>query len=535
MLPRAAWDNVAAYVATPEFALITPTVSKTFCNILERAPAWARAWAALGTLRSTHLAFAKCTLWCYREDRRCTKAERKVFSKEMDRAHEEQMRAMDQDGMGAWDAYRVKTREQEKRQSEADNWFGMPSAEPRVGTGGQWRFKGPGVSEEAARSNALAQRSSRELQADNSDSDSDSDSESDSGGYGFGDADSDSDEYSQSDAEEPDAVDSSVIESGAADVPESGAAESDAAAPDAHPRVLLATSQEAQYWRRLRGALEAWAARLPAAKAAAVRDFATRAAPGVFITAEAERKVLRKRHGKQDRTDYMGSKLISIATLTVTGILVRIVVVPECWCHGGHDSQLSQSFTCGFRRPGEQWVTPINYECEDRSFSKCTESRSSVARGDLLLDMARVLDVRALAVPDLVHLLFLVGGSHPVVGHIMYEPNIFSDWVAYVEAARRGKLKRRARSNVRTVGKEAPELIAWSHWSDKTCLKRPDLSAFGSLLVFNKYQHGPGEYTFSGQYPHKKSPDDRDQPVRMRSNPPTTATCPFGMRSKDDG
>ena len=428
--------------------MITPTVSKTFCNILERAPAWARAWAALGTLRSAHLAFAKRTLWCYREDRRCTKAERKVFSKEMDRAHEEQMRAMDQDGMGAWDAYRVKTREQEKRQSEADNWFGMPSAEPRVGTGGQWRFKGPGVSEEAARSNALAQRSSRELQADNSDSD----------------------EYSQSDAEEPDAVDSSVIESGAADVPESGAAESDAAAPDAHPRVLLATSQEAQYWRRLRGALEAWAARLPAAKAAAVRDFATRAAPGVFITAEAERKVLRKRHGKQDRTDYMGSKLISIATLTVTGILVRIVVVPECWCHGGHDSQLSQSFTCGFRRPGEQWVAPIHYACEDRSFSKCTESRSSVARGDLLLDMARVLDVRALAVPDLVHLLFLVGGSHPVVGHIMYEPNIFSDWVAYVEAARRGKLKRRARSNARTVGKEAPESIAWSHWSDKTCL-----------------------------------------------------------------
>lgn len=114
----------------------------------------------------------------------------------------------------------------------------------------------------------------------------------------------------------------------------------------------------------------------------------------------------------------MGSKLISIATLTVADeVSLRVVVVPECWCHGGHDSQLSQSFTCGFRRPGEQWVTPINYECEDRSFSKCTKSRSSVARGDLLLDMARALDVRALAVPDLVHLLFLVGGSHPVVAH----------------------------------------------------------------------------------------------------------------------
>ena len=77
--------------------------------------------------------------------------------------------------------------------------------------------------------------------------------------------------------------------------------------------------------RRLRGALEAWAARLPAAKAAAVRDFAMRASSDVFITAEAEREVLTKR-GKKD---YLGSKLVSIATLTVNEVLVRVVVVPE--------------------------------------------------------------------------------------------------------------------------------------------------------------------------------------------------------------
>ena len=46
LLPRAAWDCLAAHVASPEFALVLPTVSKTFCRILDGAPAWARAWAA---------------------------------------------------------------------------------------------------------------------------------------------------------------------------------------------------------------------------------------------------------------------------------------------------------------------------------------------------------------------------------------------------------------------------------------------------------------------------------------------------------
>ena len=66
-LPRAAWDCLAAYVASPEFALVLPTVSKTFCRILDGAPAWARAWAALTARRSTHLEFAKCKPWNYRE------------------------------------------------------------------------------------------------------------------------------------------------------------------------------------------------------------------------------------------------------------------------------------------------------------------------------------------------------------------------------------------------------------------------------------------------------------------------------------
>jgi hypothetical protein len=268
----------------------------------------------------------------------------------------------------------------------------------------------------------------------------------------------------------------------------------------------LATSQEAQYWRRLRGALEAWAARLQPAKGAAVRDFATRASPGVFITAEGEMA--------QDDDEGSGTKQISIATISVADVLVRVVVVPECWCHWGEEfSQLSQSFTCGFRRPGEQWVLPINYECEDRTFGKCNRNQSSVARGDLLLDMARAVGLEALEVPDLVHLLYLVGGTHPVVDHVMCEPSIFSDWIECVDAARRGELKSESEGD-----DAAPESIAWEHWHEKTRGKRPDLSAFGSLLVFGEtFSGGPGQYTYSGQYGETHD-DDRDEPVRMRKN-----------------
>ena len=88
-LPRAAWDCLAAYVASPEFALVLPTVSKTFCRILDGAPAWARAWAALTARRSTHLEFATCKPWNYRESRPYTKAELRALRKEMREAHEE--------------------------------------------------------------------------------------------------------------------------------------------------------------------------------------------------------------------------------------------------------------------------------------------------------------------------------------------------------------------------------------------------------------------------------------------------------------
>ncbi len=531
LLPRAAWDCLAAYVASPEFALVLPMVSKTFCRVLDGAPAWARAWAALSALRSTHLAFAKATPWCYREDRTCTKAERKARYEELKRADEEMRRALDNDDhMATWEAVREAQRAKFKRQRDANNWFGMPSREPRVGTGGPWKFKGPGVSDEATRSNALPQRSSRQLfQADDSDEESDSGSESESESESESDASGASGASDASDASDSDdSDDSDASGSGAntesdpaeSDVAESGGPQPAEAAVDApvHPRVLLAGSQEAQYWRRLRGALEAWAARLPAAKGAAVRDFATRASPGVFITAEAQREVLTKRGRKQ----YLGSKLVSIATLTVNQVLVRIVVVPECWCHGRHDSEQSQSLTCGFRRPGEQWVLPINYESQSQNFGR---RNGEVARGDLLLDMAKALEVAALDVPDLVHLLYLLGGTHPVVGHIMYRPYIFSDWIEYIDAARRGELKHEQR-----LGSPDPESIAWEHWDVKTRHKRPDLSAFGSLLVFSEFQHGLHEHTFSGQYPQRESPDDRDQPVRTRKAPTFEVRLPRSAR-----
>ena len=230
-----------------------------------------------------------------------------------------------------------------------------------------------------------------------------------------------------------------------------------------------------------------------------------RASPDVFITAEAERVVLTKRGTKAD----LGSKLVSIATLTVNEVLVRVVVVPECWFNGG--SQLSQSLICSFRRPGGQWVSPIDYESDERCFNKANDNRSSVARGDLLLDMARAVGLEALEVPDLVHLLFLVGGTHPVIGHIMYGPYIFSDWIECVDAARRGELKSESEGE-----DAAPESIAWGHWHEKTRQKRPDLSTFGSLLVFGETYHGgPGQYTYSLQYGETHD-DGRDEPVRLR-------------------
>ena len=159
------------------------------------------------------------------------------------------------------------------------------------------------------------------------------------------------------------------------------------------------------------------------------------------------------------------------------------------------------------------------------------DNRCSVARGDLLLDMARAVGVGALDVPELVHLLFLLAGTQPVVGHIFCEPSVFSGWIACVEAARRGELKRERHGKVRIIGADNPESIAYQHWHKKAAEDRPDLSAFGSLLMFSEYQHGPSEYTHSRQYasyyaqrelrangPGTPSPDDRDQPVRMRKN-----------------
>ena len=184
-LPRAAWDCLAAYVASPEFALVMPSVSKTFCRVLDGAPAWARAWAALTARRSTHLEFATCKPWNYRESRPYTKAELRALRKEMREAHEEVKRALENDGMRTWQAADKAQLAVEKRRLEADNWFGMPSGEPSICPGGPWSFKGPGVSEEAARSNALPQRSSpypnAQWQYDSdSDKDSDLDLESDS-------------------------------------------------------------------------------------------------------------------------------------------------------------------------------------------------------------------------------------------------------------------------------------------------------------------------------------------------------------------
>jgi hypothetical protein len=154
--------------------------------------------------------------------------------------------------------------------------------------------------------------------------------------------------------------------------------------------------------------------------------------------------------------------------------------------------------------------------------------------------MARAVGLEALEVPDLVHLLFLVSGTHPVVGHIFCEPSIISDWIACVEAARSGELKSERRKNEIIMGPVEPESIAYEHWHKKPAENRPDLSAFGSLLMFSGYNHGPSEYTHSRQYAAyydqrefsfadaadgswtcglgTPTHDDRDQPVRMRKN-----------------
>ena len=102
----------------------------------------------------------------------------------------------------------------------------------------------------------------------------------------------------------------------------------------------------------------------------------------------------------------------------------------------------------------------------------------------------------------------------------------------YKRQARSGELKSERRNVYR------PESIAYEHWHKKPAENRPDLSAFGSLLMFSGYNHGPSEYTHSRQYAAYyaqsgfddlweesgferpvciSSPDDdRDQPVRMR-------------------
>ena len=65
--------------------------------------------------------------------------------------------------------------------------------------------------------------------------------------------------------------------------------------------------------------------------------------------------------------------------------------------------------------------------------------------------------------------------------------------------ARSGELKSERRKNEIIMGPVEPESIAYEHWHKKPAENRPDLSAFGSLLMFSGYQHGPSEYTHSRQ------------------------------------
>ena len=90
----------------------------------------------------------------------------------------------------------------------------------------------------------------------------------------------------------------------------------------------------------------------------------------------------------------------------------------------------------------------------------------------LLLDLARAMGLEALEVPDLLHLLFLVSGTHPVVGHIFCEPSLISDWIACVDAARKGDLKSERRKNEIIMGPVKPESIAYEHWHKKPAENR---------------------------------------------------------------
>ena len=292
--------------------------------------------------------------------------------REAERAH---ARLYDNFNIDAFAAAEEAARAKAQRKLEENNWFGMPAAEPRVAVR-PWSFLGPGVREEAARSNALAERPSPQPRHQDEDHD---------------------DEESE----------------------EEGSSRTRARVPTLTPRRTmtrrhLGLERRHRIGRRRAPGLQPVGRRRPSARVAGhiaggpVLATPARRAGGVgrapaggqgrrragLRDARLSRSLHHRRGGglAQDDDEGSGTKQISIATISVADVLVRVVVVPECWCHWGEEfSQLSQSLTCGFRRPGEQWVLPINYECEDRTFGKCNGNQSSVARGDLLLDMARAV------------------------------------------------------------------------------------------------------------------------------------------------
>ena len=134
------------------------------------------------------------------------------------------------------------------------------------------------------------------------------------------------------------------------------------------------------------------------------------------------------------------------------------------------------------------------------ALTNANDNRSSVARGDLLLDHGACSGVRGAGSARPRTLLFSSAGRTPWWGTSFARP--LSSPIGSRASTRRAGASSRANDarTKRSWEQSSPSRSRMNTGTKRRGRKRPDLSAFGSLLMFSGYQHGPSEYTHSHQY-----------------------------------
>jgi len=480
-LSRAAWDGIAAFAWSFEFARVAPLVSRGFAAAIESAPVWASEWAALKAKRASLLKYASGSAWDYDLDDvvvRNPRPRRKKGTKKAKVASSfkqvvAETRALfdddfvddDDDETSDDDVADLDGSEDEGETPRRENVI-IPSPgyarEPRP-----WRWTGCGVREEAGRSNAV---------------------------------------LGVHDEEE-----------------------------DPSPRASLARSQEAAYFFRLQRALRDWAAEEEEAssrrrssslktkkkkkkedKAETILAIAAKLRCRSFVTCEGvsedgedeeeeleeeEESSACRRRPRETYGGYVyGSKSHAIAVVEVGSVTIRVFCVPRLVIETPEASALYESFVVAFKaRDDNVWKYPVDFDTaagrliddDDRNQRTIARtSNSQVFRLDLLSALAEAVarattsTTARLSSADALRLAFLVAGVQPAFRGVFDGPRYFLAWTDALRAVKNGDYDYDAGVVYGTL-QEALFGAAFRRWRDVVAGEPPDLGPFASLLVFD--------------------------------------------------